>query len=219
MSQPGLILVCFAVKEEAKPFVERARSWKHLRILITGMGKKSAEQSVRDGLAKAKPTAVLTCGFAGGLRADLETGSVLFALDEQKELGRALIAAGAKPAKFYCAPKVAVTAREKRTLAEETGADAVDMESEIISTVCKTLGVISATVRVVLDTAEEDLPLNFNALMTPEHRMRYAKLATTLLKKPGKVGALLQFQKRCRLAAEKLSDVLAKITEQPTWLK
>jgi len=219
MSQLGPILVCFAVKEEARPFLERSRDRDHIRILITGMGRKNAEESLLRQLAIERPAAVLTCGFAGGLRDDLETGAVLFVVDEQKELDRALISAGARPAKFCCAPKVAVTSHEKRTLAKETGADAVEMESEIISRVCKSQGIVSATVRVVLDTVNEDLPLDFNALMTPEHRMRYGKLAASLLKKPGKVSALRQFQKRCGLAAEKLAVVLAKITDQPTWLK
>jgi adenosylhomocysteine nucleosidase len=219
MSQPAVILVCFAVKEEGKPFVERARDWKHVRTLITGMGRKNAELSARRELSKLKPAAVFTSGFAGGLRADLKTGEVLFAVDENKELERLLISSGATPAKFYCAPKVAVTSEGKRTLAQNTRADAVEMESEVIRAVCTEQRIPSATVRVVLDTADEDLPLDFNALMTAEHQMRYGKLATTLLMKPGKVKVLIQFQKRCRLAAEKLADVLVKITEQPTWLR
>ena len=53
MSQPGPILVCFAVKEEAKPFLERSRDRDHIRILITGMGRKNAEESLLRQLAIA----------------------------------------------------------------------------------------------------------------------------------------------------------------------
>ena len=42
--------------------------------------------------------------------------------------------------------------------------------------------------------------------------MSYGKLALALAKSPGKVGALLRLQKQAQAAAEKLAEVLARIT-------
>ncbi len=112
--------------------------------------------------------------------------------------------------RFMFSTRVATTAEEKRALWEESKADAVEMESQTICVICREQGIPSATVRVVLDTAARDLPLDFNQLMTADQRMSYGKLALALVRSPGKIEALLQLQKQSRSAAEKLADVLEK---------
>jgi len=115
-------------------------------------------------LAQASPSRVLTCGFAGGLSPELSSGTVLFSTNEAG-LASALRQAGAQPARIYCADRVVTTAAEKRALREATGAHAVEMESAIICAVCREQNIPCATVRVVLDAANENLPLDFNRLM------------------------------------------------------
>ena len=205
--------MCFAVKEEARAFQKLAGERDDLKVILVGMGKRNAERAIRAALAKERPQLVLTCGFAGGLRPDLAMGTVLFAADAESSLEPALLSAGAKPGRFHCAERVAATAEQKRALWEATGADAVEMESEAICAVCREQSIPSATLRVILDTAEEDLPLDFSRLMTADEKMSYSKLALALAKSPGKVGALVRLQKEARAAAEKLAEVLARITE------
>jgi nucleoside phosphorylase len=203
------VLVCFAVKEEARVFQKLAEKGDSLRVILVGMGKRNAERAIRAALAEGRPALVLTCGFAGGLSPELATGTVVFAADSETGLEPALLAAGAKPARFHCTERVAVTVEEKRALREATGADAAEMESQIICSVCREQKIPSATVRVILDTANEDLPLDFNQLMTPGLKMSYVKLAMALAKSPGKVGALLHLRRQSQAAAEKLGQVLA----------
>jgi adenosylhomocysteine nucleosidase len=213
-------LICFALKEEAAPFrkiaqAKVASAQADISILLTGIGRQNAEKSLREFLATHSPKLVLTCGFAGGLNPELKIGEVIFELaapaaNDQKVVAN-LAAAGAKPAKFFCANRIAITVAEKKKLRAETGADAVEMESAAIHAICHERGIPCATVRVISDTANENLPLDFNALSKPDKNLDYGKLFLAIVKSPGKIRALMQLQKKTKFAAGQLAEVLAKI--------
>ena len=233
--------MCFALVEEARPFERRIRGDREVAVLVTGMGRRNAEASVRRALSARRPGLVLTCGFAGGLDPTLGHGTVVFETDDAEEVspgsasgprsqlvpaswplpagtagapGRfeeRLEAAGARRGRFHCADRIAVTTAEKRALRSATGAEAVEMESGAIRAVCHAAGIPCVTVRVISDPADEDLPLDFNRLMTPDQRLDSAKLALALLKSPGKLGALRRLQRHSQASAEKLARVVATV--------
>src|SRR5262249_6323271 len=164
--QDGGALVCFAVKAEAR-FFKPAPEWRTpARVTITGIGKKNAARVVQRVVDQMPPTLVLTCGFAGGLNPDWPRGTIAFSVDDGLNLASTLVRLGAKPGRFYCSARVVLTAEEKHRLCKATSADAVDMESEVIRKLCRERGIPSATIRIISDAADEDLPLDFNALMT-----------------------------------------------------
>lgn len=210
MAEPPEILVCFAVKEEARPFTPVAASPARATVLVTGMGRRNSELTVRAACSAHRPSLIITAGFAGGLNPALATGTVIFDADPETALQPALLAAGAIAARFHCADRVAVTSIQKQKLWHETGADAVEMESQVIRAICRELGVPAATVRVILDSASEDLPLDFNDLMTDDMRVDGRKLALTIARSPGKIPALLALRKQTRAAANALAATLHK---------
>ncbi len=203
-------LICFALKEEAAPFRKIAAGKTGITILLTGIGRQNAEKSLREFLATHSPKLVLTCGFAGGLNPDLKLGEVIFETSDEA-LRAKLLGAGAKPLKFFCADRITTTVADKKKLRDETGADAVEMESAAIHAVCAERGIPCATIRVISDTANEDLPLDFNALSKPDKNLDFGKLFLAITKSPGKIPALMQLQKKTKFAAEQLADILAKI--------
>jgi purine-nucleoside phosphorylase len=209
MSAPasGPTLVCFAVKEEAKFF----KPPPNVSVLVTGMGRRNAFAKIDAYLAKQTPSGVLTCGFAGGLNPTLELGTIVYDMDEGSPWEKALLDSKAKLARFECANRVACTADEKFKLWQVTGMDAVEMESDTIRQVCLRKNIPSATIRVISDTAHQNLPLDFNRLLTPDHRIDFAKLAARLIFSPRKVGELLRFQGQTVTAAQALGAFLEKL--------
>ncbi len=205
----GVTLVCFALKEEAGPFQKLVVRRNDVFVLITGIGRANSERAVREFLLIGKPRRVFTCGFAGGLDPKLQTGDVIFTTPDVA-LAEALPNSGARAAIFTGVDRIATTAFEKPLLRVNTQADAVEMESEVIHAICREQEIPCATVRVISDTAHEDLPLDFNQLSNPDQSLNFGKLALAIAKSPGKIPALLRLQKQTSFAAKRLAEVLSR---------
>ena len=203
-------LVCFALEQEAVPFRRLAVKMPDVKILITGIGAKNAGTSVRRFLEQHLTKQVFTCGFCGGLKPDLENGDVIF-MTGYPALEKRLAEADATLATFFSAPRIATTAAEKKQLRTKTGADVVEMESEAILEACREKKIPCAMVRAISDTADEDLPLDFNALTRPDLSLHPGKLAWAIAKAPWKVIALLRLHRRTSVAAQQMADALAKV--------
>lgn len=206
---PIVTLVCFAVKEEAAPFLAWSRTQPSVEVLVTGMGRRNAGQKFSESLVRHRPQFAVTAGFAGGLNPNLKPGEVLYDGDiVAPNLKTTLQDMGARAGIFLCADRVAVTAAEKKLLFETTQADAIEMESAAIRELCRAEQIPAATMRVILDPAGEDLPLDFNQLMTSDMRIDPLKLGLQLARSPLVIPKLLRFQKQARAAAESLGRVL-----------
>jgi hypothetical protein len=197
-------LVCFAVKEEGKFFNPPP----NVRVLYTGIGRHNAYEKIDAYLAKETPSGVLSCGFAGGLNPALELNAIVYDMDEGSPWEKALLASKGKLARFEFSERVSCTADEKYRLWQITGKDAVEMESDIIRQICLRKKIPSATIRSISDTAHQDLPLDFNRIMTPDSRIDFAKLTARLLLKPRLIAQLLRFQGQTISAAQSLGAFL-----------
>ena len=140
------VLVCFAVREEAQFFELPDNSTTD--ALITGIGPQRASQAVTGYLAAHQPQLVLTCGFAGGLNSKHELGQVLYDDADAGPFRDRFGGTDVIPAKFVHSNRVVVTASEKAELYRTSGADAVEMESSTIVTICRERGIPVAIVRV-----------------------------------------------------------------------
>ena len=180
-----------------------------LTLVVTGMGPENARVAAAQAIAAFSPSAVWTCGYAGGLNSELKLGEVVFEADRAFPWTAALVQKGARLGRLVTTAKVATSRAEKGVLRQQSGADAVDMESAIIRALALERGIPSATVRVISDTAAEDLPLDFNALSTTDGGLDPWKMAWVLLSSPGKIPCLIRFGKTTANAAKCLAEALA----------
>jgi len=134
---------------------------------------------------------VLSIGFCGALDPALRVGDIV---DEGK---------------VFTADRVAVTAAEKRALREQTGASAVEMEASAVEAKAREWGTAFRCVKVVSDTAADDLPLDFNQYRDKDGRFSRTRIALAALRRPPALGRLIRLDRDCRRAADKLGEFLA----------
>jgi adenosylhomocysteine nucleosidase len=209
------IAVCFAMAEEAGAF--KKLCGETVPLFFTGIGRANAEKATRAFLATHTPQLLLTCGFAGGLVPELKIGDVVFEIpneggnDGYAAVRAGLVKGGAKPGKIVCVDRIATTAKEKQKLREATGAVAAEMESAAVQAICGERGIRCVTVRVISDTANDDLPLDFNKFLNEDKSVDMSKLMMAVAKAPWKMGALMQLQQNTKMAAHQLAEVLAGV--------
>ncbi len=214
MESTSGIAVCFALQEEAGAFKKLCGD--KVPVFFTGIGRENATRTVKEFFASNKPGLLLTCGFAGGLIPELKIGNVVYQIpsndgDTYAAVRSVLTEAGAKAAKIACVDRIATTAKEKKVVREQTGADVAEMESGAVQEFCAGAGVRCVTVRVISDGANDDLPLDFNKFLKEDKSVDMSKLMMAVAKAPWKMGALMQLQQNTKLAAQKLAEVLGKV--------
>lgn len=104
---------------------------------------------------------------------------------------------------------VVVEASEKLELRETTGAAVVEMESSAVAAMAGEWGVPFCSVRAVSDTAQENMPLNFNQYRDSVGRFSRARIAWAALGHPRVIPGLLRLERNCRRASESLGEFLA----------
>ena len=187
----------------------------------SGVGQKNAAASVnsyRNGLDN-----LLVCGFAGGLSERLKPGDLILA--DKVTDGTTTFApndtllASAKSvqvsnAKIEIGTLVTVDKvanerpQEKRELAAQTGAIAVDMETVGAVRVAQERGIPWLAVRAITDGVNDELPLDFNALANPDGSVNRGRVIRATLAQPHKIPALIRLGQRSSLAANNLAAFL-----------
>jgi adenosylhomocysteine nucleosidase len=167
-----------------------------LAVVHTGIGPAAAEKAMDSLGALGTPRQIIGGGFAGALGPGLAIGHVVSdtraANEPRRIVSRAL-------------PVESVEA--KAALHRETGALAVDMETETIGAWCAQRGVAFTAVRAVSDTAQEALPVPFAVWFdVGRQRARVFRLLGWLAWHPGRMGAFARFVGRLKPISEKLAD-------------
>jgi adenosylhomocysteine nucleosidase len=181
-------------------------------FVANGPGPKLAAEAVQVVSNRQPVAAWVSIGFCGGLDPALQAGDI-FVASEVLGVGPALPPPGARKAhkigRLVSTDRVAVTPREKLDL-RRIGADAVEMEAAPVAKNAQENRVPFYCVRVVTDTSEEELPLDFNHMRGSDGRFSRAKILAAACRKPGVVfPELMRLNQRTKSAAVALGDFIA----------
>ena len=190
----GILRRCGASSKLDWPRADFARKadWRGDRWLMiaNGPGGGLVEQALE---RKIDIHGMISTGFCGALDPALRVGDIV---DGMKSIASV--------------DRVVVSAAEKRALREKSGAAAVEMEAAAVARKAVEWGVPFRCLRVVSDTAAEDLPLDFNLYRDAEGRFSRTRIALAAMARPFSVmPRLMRLDRNCGIAAEALGEFFA----------
>jgi adenosylhomocysteine nucleosidase len=195
-------------------------------LAVSGIGGSAAAAAARR-LVLAGASALASFGMAGGLDPALICGAVLLP-EEVAPLGGVASGAAASatsrewrqrlraalPAScIACGGRLLTSERPigradaKAVVWRSSRAAAVDMESAAIARVAGQAGLPFIALRVIVDTASDELPAAVIAASGGGGQLRIGRLLAGLLRAPGDLGALIRLSARYRIASRVLAAV------------
>ncbi|HEX8871806.1 MAG TPA: hypothetical protein VF758_03505 [Candidatus Acidoferrum sp.] len=227
----------FAPWRERRPFhsidYDGLRLWRtqmggaEVTTLVTGVGGESGARAMGLMMRMADEDKhfdiCISSGLAGALQKTLVPGDVIAPealiterrqadphsdqLKVDPELRRQALESGAIAAEcLFTTDQILIKTSQKRACPSR--AQSVDMESfEIVKEACA-WGARTVVLRAISDSADEDLPIDFNLALSKDHQVSTAKILVQLAKNPAALPALIRFGRQSRNAAERLAKFL-----------
>lgn len=226
-----MIGIAFAVKHEAKEFLAALENkrWEktaslplcfgrlgeqQVAVAIIGMGRERASRGAERLLRQCAVRLLILAGYAGALRPEIKRGQVAVA-SNYLDAGSALwFSAGAVPElRIATVDDVVGDPEGRKKVAEETGADLVDMETDAVAGVARSQGVSFVSLRVVSDDFEDRLPVEAIAAAWESEggSVRPLPLALYLASHPAEIGPLLRFARFLPEARHRLTRRLLEL--------
>lgn len=232
-----MIAVTFALPVESKDFVEKLEKRRSLSregvetirgeinglpvaVVHTGVGGEMAQESVAAFLKRDHADYLISAGLAGALDPQLKPGDLIIAENySNRELLESshlrLDEASIYLAPIITAPRIVESKADREKLAEESGAAAVDMETEFIAKACAARNVPLMSLRAISDTVAEPFPAPANVLFDIEKQKTPAgRLAFYLATHPWAIGRLKNFGARIGEARAALTYALLSLLRE-----
>jgi len=178
-----------------------------------GPGPRLAAVAARTVLDSGPARAVVSTGTCGALDPVLRIGDIVVASEiwgnarvaVSRPKGRRKFTEGS----ILSQDRVAITVKEKKELWRR-GATATEMEAEAVGLEARRRGVTFYCVRAVSDTAEENLPMDFNEVRDAEGRFSLPRIVLRALARPALLPALVRLGRQADAASLALGEYLAE---------
>ncbi len=197
-------------------------------VCMSGMGAENAAVSVKK-LIEKNVDAVISWGVAGSISPMLNPGDLLI-VNEVSDQGSNFISPkrwvsdialrlnstsfSIHIGKISSVTTMCTTAKEKKYLSENTGAYAVDMESETIATLAKEYDIDFLGLRAVADDAEMSIPEVVSQHTDSLGRPVLLPFIFSCIKQPGQIKNLIKLAKCYNQALLTLRQVATDLKKQ-----
>src|ERR1700745_4293081 len=133
-----------------------------IKVLYTGVGEKACRERLRRFLDDQQFRLLISAGFAGSLNHELQVNDLLvaknFSTVDLKQAQSLFSNVSIHAANLLTAPALIDSSEERKRIERESGASAVDMETEFIARACAAHGIPLLSLRVITAKPEEPFP-------------------------------------------------------------
>lgn len=213
------VAIVAAMEREVRPLV---RDWPmilghsrrmyekgHVLLVCAGIGEKCAREATESVLTFRAPQVVLSVGLAGALDQTLSVGTVVVPTKVlHQQSGRAFTIEGGKGTLLTSTD--VVTPDEKRKLAKQFSAQAVDMEAAAVAETAKQRGVKFVAVKAISDALDFPMP-PLGRFIDSGGRFHALRFAVHAALRPSIWPVLSQLRSNAAKASRALCEVLAQI--------
>ena len=187
-----------------------------IEVIHTGVGENVCRQRVGKFLENQQFDFLISTGFAGSLNHELQVNDLFIAKNfskmDLKHAQLSLSNVSVHAANMLTVPALIDSSEERERIARESGAAAVDMETEFIARACTAHGIPLLAVRVITDTPTQPFPAPPSVLFDiQQQRTHIAMLARFFLARPTRMPGLIQFARRIARARKTLSNALVRL--------
>jgi adenosylhomocysteine nucleosidase len=211
-SWPTAVLCTSGLAAEAK--IARAAGFS--AVVGAGDRERTARLVERAALGA---NCLVSFGIAGALAPQLRPGDVVVSADVvaagrrwcgkedfRRRLGTLAQSLGAIEGPVLGAAAILATEADKRRAWRETGALAVDLESDVVAAVAARAGIPFLVVRAIADAAYRELPPAALIPLSPGGRPRLASVFASVLRQPRQITPLLALARETRRALLALAE-------------
>jgi len=196
---------------------------RQIEVLHTGVGVSACEQSLAKFLGATGSVAaggkvrrfdyLISAGFAGALNDEIEIGDLFvaenFSATSLREKALMLRGAPMRHGHLLTVDEIIDSSDERRRLALDSGAAAVDMETETIARACAERGIPLLSLRVITDTPHRPFPAPRSVLFDlGKQQVDLPKLTAFFLARPSRLPRLVRFASNIGRAKRILADAL-----------
>jgi adenosylhomocysteine nucleosidase len=185
--------------------------------VVIGAGDRERTAAlVEDAVQQAN--CLMSFGIAGALAPHLRPGDVVISAEvvsngnrwAAAELFRSRLASlarqiGAFEGVVFGAPSILATEEKKRRAWRETGALAVDLESDVVARIASQAGIPFIVARTIADTAYRELPPAALIPLSEAGTPKLARVLGSVLRRPRQITTLIALARETRMALAALA--------------
>lgn len=191
-----------------------------ISVVHTGVGEQSTRARLATFLGEETPAALISTGFAGALHESLAVGDLVLSDNHTAPTllatAQRALADTAKIGTLATAHSVIDSVAARQQIAQETGAAAVDMETEFIAELCAAFGIPMISLRAITDTPSAPFPAPPRVLFNLERqRTEFAPLFWYLFMRPTAIPRFLAFAGRIARCRKTLAAGLDRLLREP----